>query len=63
MSFDVDRLYGLLPAVHRTRDADQGEPLKQLLGVIAEQIAILEEDIDQLYDNQFIETCAEWVIP
>lgn len=63
MSFDEDTLYALLPAVYRTRDADQGEPLKQLLGVIAEQIAILEEDIAQLYENQFIETCADWAVP
>jgi hypothetical protein len=63
MSFDAKRLYELLPAVYRTRAADQGEPLKQFLGVIATQIALLEEDIDQLYDDQFIETCAEWVIP
>ena len=63
MSFDVDTLYGLLPAVHRSRDAEQGEPLKQLLGVIAQQVAILEEDIAQLYDDQFIETCADWVVP
>jgi hypothetical protein len=63
MSFDADALYGLLPSEHRTRDAAQGQPLKQLLSVIAEQIAIVEEDIAQLYDNQFIETCADWVVP
>jgi hypothetical protein len=63
MSFDPDRLYGLLPSVHRIRDVEQGEPLKQLLGVIARQVAILEDDIAQLYDDQFIETCADWVVP
>jgi hypothetical protein len=63
MSFDLDTLYGLLPSVHRIRDGEQGEPLKQLLGVIARQVAILEEDIAQLYDDQFIETCADWVVP
>ncbi len=63
MSFDPDRLYGLLPSVHRIRDVEQGEPLKHLLGVIARQVAILEEDIAQLYDDQFIETCADWVVP
>ena len=31
--------------------------------VIQEQLAILAEDLDQLYDDQFIETCAQWVIP
>ncbi|WP_213956950.1 hypothetical protein [Variovorax sp. dw_954] len=38
-------------------------PLKSLLMVIDEQLAAMAEDLDQLYDDQFIETCAEWVIP
>ncbi len=38
-------------------------PLQSLLMLIAEQLAIVGEDLDQLYDNQFIETCAPWVIP
>jgi hypothetical protein len=38
-------------------------PLQSLLMVIQEQLAILAEDLDQLYDDQFIETCAPWVIP
>ena len=107
MSFDLEKLYALLPAIYRTRDLelaaamglrldDQEEtelqnllalasqvskaqaarrqellekqrrasgPLKALLSVIAEQIAVLEEDLDQLYDDLFIETCAEWVVP
>jgi hypothetical protein len=63
VSFDADKLYALLPAFHRIRDAEQREPLKGLLSVIAQQVAVLEEDLDQLYDDQFIETCAEWVVP
>ena len=31
--------------------------------LIEEQIAVVAEDLDQLYDDQFIETCAHWVIP
>ncbi len=31
--------------------------------VIEEQIAAVAYDLDQLYDDQFIETCASWVIP
>ena len=58
-----DRLYELLPVVHRQRDADQGYPLKQLLRVISEQVNLVEADIDQLYENWFIETCEEWVVP
>ncbi len=63
MSLDPDRLYNLLPAIHRVRDAEQGEPLRELLALITRQVAILEEDLEQLYDNQFIETCAPWVLP
>jgi hypothetical protein len=62
MSFDADRLMKLLPAVYRARD-DRKNELRALLAVIAEQIGVLEEDLAQLYDDQFIETCAAWVIP
>jgi hypothetical protein len=38
-------------------------PLQSLLLLIEEQLAAIEYDLEQLYDDQFIETCAEWVIP
>jgi hypothetical protein len=38
-------------------------PLQSLLMLIEEQLAAMEYDLEQLYDDQFIETCAEWVIP
>lgn len=141
MSFDADSLFRLLPAIHRTRDAQlaealrillgpveadellalealpnptiaQGErlgelrekaslcvlapaevtelaslaklsnptssesermaelrekgargPLKALLMAFAGEIAVVEEDLEQMYENLFIETCAEWVVP
>lgn len=63
MSFDLERLYGLLPAIHRRRDAEAGEPLRALLAVLADQIALLEEDLARLHDDQFVETCAPWVLP
>ncbi|MDE2298122.1 MAG: hypothetical protein KGK18_08135 [Burkholderiales bacterium] len=59
----VDRLYALLPAVHRMRDAERGYPLKALLRVIAEQVNVVEDDIAQLYENQFIETADDWAVP
>jgi hypothetical protein len=59
----AERLYSLLPAVYRLRDADQGEPLRALLAALARQFAALEENVEQLYDDQFIETCADWVAP
>ena len=62
-SLTAERLYSLIPAIYRVHDAEQGEPLRALLGVFAEQLAALEENLEQLYDDQFIETCAEWVAP
>jgi hypothetical protein len=103
MSFDVEKLFSLLPAVHRIRDIRQGEQLqillspeertelaslqalptrtadqealrlelearqygylKACLAILAEQNAVLEENLEQLYDDLFIETCADWVVP
>jgi hypothetical protein len=60
---DRDRLFTLLPVVHRMRDAQQGYPLRALLQVIAEQVNLVEEDIEQLYENWFVETAEEWVVP
>jgi hypothetical protein len=58
-----ERLYRLLPAVHRLRDAGQGEPLRALLAVIEVELERIEADVAGLYDNWFIETCDEWVVP
>jgi hypothetical protein len=55
--------YDLLPAVHRIRDAELGYPLQALLEVVEEELARLRADVDGLYDDWFIETCAEWVVP
>jgi hypothetical protein len=62
-SLTADRLYELLPAIYRVRDAEQGEPLRALIGALAQEFSALEENIGQLYDDQFIETCAAWVTP
>jgi hypothetical protein len=63
MSFDAETFYNLLPAFYRVKDSEQGEPLRELLDVIAGQIAVVEENLEQLYDDLFIETCAECVVP
>jgi hypothetical protein len=63
MTNDPDRLYDLVPVVYRLRDADQGSPLRALLRVIAEQASVVERDIAGLYENWFIETCQDWVVP
>jgi hypothetical protein len=59
---------GVLSAVQQaqlnqlTAKATRG-PLQSLLMLIEEQVAAVEYDLDQLYDDQFVETCAQWVIP
>jgi hypothetical protein len=63
MSFAADNLYALLPAVYRERDAAQGYPLRALLAVVGEQMAVLEDGLDPLYDHLFIDTCAHCVLP
>ncbi len=63
MNRNPDFLYDLIPVVYRLRDADQGYPLQALLRVIAEQAGVVEQDIAHLYENWFIETCDDWVVP
>jgi hypothetical protein len=63
MSLSAEQLYDLMPAIYRVRDASNGLPLQALMQVIAGQSAVLEDNIRQLYDDEFIETCASWVIP
>ena len=58
-----ERLYQLLPVFLRNRDLDQGEPLRALLAVIETELERVERDTSGLYDNWFIETCDEWVVP
>lgn len=64
MSREVsDRLYNLLPSIYRILDAEKGYPLKTFLRIVEREMVALEEDIDGLYDDWFIETCAPWAIP
>jgi len=66
-----DRLFELLPAILRVRDAERfsvgdverRDHLQALLGIIQEQADCVEDDIAGLYEDWFIETCAVWVVP
>ncbi|MFZ4859027.1 MAG: hypothetical protein ACOYL3_21840 [Desulfuromonadaceae bacterium] len=72
MNLNEERLFRLLPAIYRLRDTDAmgaqadnptPEALRELIGVIADQVAVLEEELEQLYDNLFVETAAPWALP
>src|ERR1043165_16707 len=62
-SLTLDRLYNLLPVIYRQRDEELGGPLRDLLRVISEQVNVVEDNILQLYENWFIETCEDWAVP
>ncbi|ADW69482.1 hypothetical protein [Granulicella tundricola] len=41
----------------------QRGPLQSMVALLAEQIEVLQESLYQGYDDLFIETCAEWLVP
>lgn len=59
----IERLYPLLPAIYRQRDLVQGEQLHALMSAIENQFQLLQADMEALYDNWFIETADDWVVP
>ncbi|MEM9293223.1 MAG: kelch repeat-containing protein [Acidobacteriota bacterium] len=60
---DPDALYRLIPAVYRSRDVPLGQPLRALMRLLGGELATVQGNIDALYDNWFVETCAPWVVP
>ncbi|MGZ4649421.1 MAG: hypothetical protein ACXV3A_02625 [Kineosporiaceae bacterium] len=65
-TYYAERLWQLLPAVYRTADTDSFDapgPLRELLGRIGAQVAVVRRSIDRLWADQSIETCDDWVIP
>ena len=58
-----DRLYELLPALYRIAETSPDGPLRALLQGITAQADALHDDVQQLWDDFFIETCQRWVVP
>ena len=56
-------LEGLLPPHVIERDAETGGLLRALLEAVAGELAVVEDDVQRLYDSWFVETCPEWVVP
>jgi hypothetical protein len=61
--YTTEEVWRLLPAVYRIRDLEQGGALRELVEVITEQVNAIAESLEQAYDDQFVETCADWVAP
>src|SRR5262249_43717766 len=49
--------------LQQLQEKNQTGPLKALIGILAEQFEVLEDSLVQAYDDQFIETCQEWIVP
>ncbi len=56
-------LYKLLPEFIRRSDVEQGSPLAALLDSAQAQADLVYSDIRHLWDNFFVETCDDWVLP
>jgi hypothetical protein len=67
MTSKMKPMYELLPTVYRLRDmpvdTHGNRQLESLLAILSQQTELLAEDLEQLWDDQFIETCAGWVVP
>ncbi|WP_047487170.1 hypothetical protein [Terriglobus sp. TAA 43] len=63
MNLTGQDLMRLLPAIYGVRDAAAGGPLEALLEVLGEQAEIVQDNILQLYEDQFIETSSTWAVP
>ena len=50
-------IYGLLPSFYKLRDTEHELALKAISELVNVEIATLQKNIEQLYDNWFIETC------
>src|SRR3546814_10230845 len=52
-------LLQLLPALYRSLDITAGSPLQALMAVMQRQYDAIDANIEQLYDDWFIETCQD----
>jgi hypothetical protein len=58
-----ERLYSLLPTFYVQDDAEHGQPLRALMAVLQSVLDELEANAAELYNDWFIETCSQWVVP
>ena len=56
-----DLLYQLLPQLYRSRDTK--EELSKFVALFGHELARLRGNMDQLWQDFYIDSCQEWVIP
>lgn len=65
-SFYTEHLWMLLPEIYRSSDSDDPAkkgPLRELVERLGAQAAIVRRSIDRSLEDQFIESCDDWLIP
>ena len=65
-TYYAQRLWALLPEVHRSDDTNADGspgPLHEILNRVGTQVAVVRRSLDRLWADQSIETCDDWVIP
>ena len=57
-------LYDRLPGIYRERDFEQHPryQLKHFLGIFEDILGHIQENIESMYDEYFIETCRDWAV-
>ncbi|MEM9309962.1 MAG: hypothetical protein AAGA34_00825 [Pseudomonadota bacterium] len=56
-------LFDAVPSYLKLRDGQDQRALEALTALLTQELQVVERDVDQLYDNWFVETCEPWVLP
>lgn len=65
-AYYTERLWALLPSIYRSSDSediDKKGPLRELVERLGAQIAVVRRSIDRTWEDQYIDSCDDWVIP
>lgn len=55
--------FRLLPTVHQMEDEQRQGVLEALVAAVSVQMGEVHDNIEDLWDDFFVETCADWVVP
>jgi hypothetical protein len=61
----AEKIWALIPEYYREEDGRAATPgvLRGFVEVLAQQAATLRRSNDRLWDDEFIDLCAEWAVP
>ena len=61
----AEKIWALIPEYYREEDGLASPPgvLRGFVEVLAQQAATLRRSTDRLWDDEFIDLCADWAVP